>query len=137
MADVIYVIMRWLHITSVATLIGGMIFGRFVMTQAAMGLSPESRVSFQDRAAALFQPLVFAAMGGLVLSGLYNLFTNLGHTPLYHALLGVKLLLALHVFAVAILVARPGNPRAPRMMAGAAISGMAIIAISAYLRHIV
>ena len=27
MADVIYVIMRWLHIASMTTLIGGMIFG--------------------------------------------------------------------------------------------------------------
>ena len=136
MADVIYVIMRWLHISSVATLIGGMIFGRVVMTQAAGGLSPESRESFLDRAAVLYKPLVFAAMGGLVVSGLYNIFTNLGHTPLYHMLLGIKLLLVLHVFAVAILVARPKNPRRARMMAGAAMSGLGIIAISAYLRHI-
>jgi hypothetical protein len=31
---------------------------------------------------------------------------------------------------------RPHNPRRPRMMAGAAISGLTIIAIAAYLRHI-
>ena len=136
MTDVISVLMRWLHIASMATLIGGMIFGRFVMAEAAAEFAPDQRLSLQDRAAAHFKPLVFAAMGGLILSGLYNLFTNLGHTPLYHALLGVKLLLALHVFAIGILVARPGNPRAARMMAGAAISGLAIIALSAYLRHI-
>ena len=51
MNDVIFVVMRWLHISSVATLIGGMIFGRFVMTEAAGGLSPEARESFLDRAA--------------------------------------------------------------------------------------
>ena len=136
MADVIYVIMRWLHISSMATLIGGMIFGRFVMTEAAEGLSPDSRESFLDRAAVLYRPLVFAAMAGLVLSGCYNILTNLGHTPLYHMLLGIKLLLVMHVFAVAILIARPHNPRRGRMMAGAAMSGLAIIAISAYLRHI-
>jgi hypothetical protein len=51
-------------------------------------------------------------------------------------LLGIKLLLVMHVFAVAILISRPHNPRRARMMAGAAISGLAIIAISAYLRHI-
>lgn len=136
MADVIYVIMRWLHIASMATLIGGMIFGRMVMAQAAEGLSPDSRESFMDRAAMLYRPLVFTAMGGLLISGTYNILTNLGHTPLYHMLLGVKLLLVMHVFAVAILVARPHNKRRARMMAGAAISGLAIIAISAYLRHI-
>lgn len=136
MADVIYVIMRWMHIASVATLIGGMIFGRFVMTEAAGGLSPESRDSFLDRAALVYRPLVFAAMGALLISGLYNILTNVGHTPLYHMLLGVKLLLVMHVFAVAILITRPNNPRRARMMAGAAFSGLAIIAISAYLRHI-
>jgi uncharacterized membrane protein len=136
MADVIYVIMRWLHISSMATLIGGMIFGRMVMSQAAAGLSPDSRESFMDRAAMLYRPLVFAAMAGLLISGTYNMLTNLGHTPLYHMLLGVKLLLAMHVFAVAILISSPHNPRRPRMMAGAAVSGLAIIAIAAYLRHI-
>jgi uncharacterized membrane protein len=136
MADVIFVIMRWMHIASVATLIGGMIFGSAVMAQAAAGLSPESRESFMDRAAAFYRPLVFSAMGGLLISGTYNIITNLGHTPLYHMLLGIKLLLVMHVFAVAILITRPHNPRRARMMAGAAISGLAIIAISAYLRHI-
>jgi hypothetical protein len=136
MADAIYVIMRWLHIASMATLIGGMIFGRVVMSQAVEGLSPESRESFMDRAAMLYRPLVFTAMGGLLISGTYNILTNLGHTPLYHMLLGVKLLLVMHVFAVAILIARPHNKRRARMMAGAAISGLAIIAIAAYLRHI-
>jgi hypothetical protein len=51
-------------------------------------------------------------------------------------LLGIKLLLAMHVFAVTVLITRPRNPRRARMMTGAAISGLAIIAIAAYLRHI-
>jgi hypothetical protein len=89
-----------------------------------------------DRAAALYRPLVFGAMAALLISGCYNILTNVGHTPLYHMLLGVKLLLVMHVFAVAILITRPHNPRRARMMAGAAISGLAIIAISDYLRHI-
>jgi uncharacterized membrane protein len=136
MADVISVLMRWLHLSSVATLIGGMIFGRFVMTEAAGGLSPDSRESFLDRAALLYRPLVFAAMAGLVISGSYNILTIPGHRPVYHMLLGIKLMLALHVFMVAILATRPDNPRRGRQMAGAAVSGLAIIAISAYLRHI-
>jgi len=136
MADVLFVLMRWLHIASVAILTGGMIFGRLVMSQAAEGLSPDARESFLDKAAMLYRPLVFAAMGCLLISGTYNILTNLGHTPLYHMLLGIKLLLAMHVFAVAVLITRPHNKRRARMMAGAAISGLAIIAIAAYLRHI-
>src|ERR1035438_3545940 len=136
MADVLFVLMRWLHIASLAPLIGGMIFGRAVMSQAAEGLSPDSRESFMDKAAGLYRPLVFTAMGCLLISGTYNILTNLGHTPLYHMLLGIKFLLVMHVFAVAILITRPHNKRRARMMAGAAFSGLAIIAISAYLRHI-
>ncbi len=136
MNDVIYVLMRWMHLASVATLIGGMIFGRVVMSRAVEGLSPDARESFMDKAALLFRPIMFTAMAFLLISGTYNLATNVGHTPLYHMLLGIKLLLVMHVFAVAILIARPHNPRRARMMAGAAMSGLAIIAISAYLRHI-
>ncbi|HUI53997.1 MAG TPA: hypothetical protein VLY04_03440 [Bryobacteraceae bacterium] len=136
MADVLFVLMRWVHISSVATLVGGMLFGRFVMIHATDSLAADARETFLDRAAGLYQPLVFAAMAGLLISGSYNLLTIPGHRPLYHLLLGIKLLLAMHVFAVAIAVTRSQNPKRARLMAGAAFSGLAIIAISAYLRHI-
>jgi uncharacterized membrane protein len=136
MAEAIYVFLRWLHISAAVTLVGGMIFSRWVLTRAAGALAPDARDVFLDRAAAIYQPLAFAAIGALLVSGIYNVLTIPGHSPLYHALLGVKLLLAMHVFAVAILLGRPHNPRRARMTAGAAISGLAIIAIAAYLRHI-
>lgn len=134
MDDTIFILMRWLHISSVAALIGGMIFGRVAMEGAAKGLSGEARENLLDQAAARYRPLLLAAMAALLISGTYNILTFSGQTPLYHMLLGVKLLLAMHVFAVAFLVSRPHNPRRGRMMAGAAISGLAIIAISASLR---
>jgi hypothetical protein len=48
--------------------------------------------------------------------------------------LGVKLLLALHVFAVSILIVQPKNPRRVRMMTGAVISGLIILALAAWLK---
>ena len=75
-------------------------------------------------------------MLGLIVSGTYNLLTNPGHTPKYHMLLGIKLMLVLHVFAVALLITQPKNPRRARMMTGTLISGLIILAISAYLRRI-
>jgi hypothetical protein len=136
MADVLYEVMRWLHLASMATLIGGMLFARLVMARALEGVAPDARDSLVERAAALYRPFVFSAISGLVISGTYNLLTNPGHRPVYHMLLGVKLLLALHVFAVAILIVQPKNPRRVRMMTGLVISGLVIIAISAWLRHI-
>ncbi len=64
------------------------------------------------------------------------MLTNPGHSVLYHTLLGIKLLLALHVFAAALLVTRPRNPRRTRLMTGTVISGLIIVALSAYLRRI-
>ena len=42
-------------------------------------------------------------MAGLVLSGVYNYLSKPGHSVWYHALFGIKILLVLHVFSVAIL----------------------------------
>jgi putative copper export protein len=136
MGDMLGAIMRWLHYSSLATLVGGILYGRLVMLPASAALAPDEREALADRAAVAFRPFVLAAICGLVFSGLYNILTHPGHTMKYHVLLGIKLLLALHVFAVALLIARAGHPRRARMMTGVAISGMVIIAIAAYLQHI-
>jgi hypothetical protein len=75
-------------------------------------------------------------MLGLILSGTYNLLTNPGHTPKYHMIFGIKILLVLHVFAVALLITQPKNPRRARMMTGMLVSGLIILAVSSYLRRI-
>jgi hypothetical protein len=134
MTDVFFVIMRWIHIASAATLIGGLIYARLVMAPAVATLSEDARESLMKGAAALFRPFVFTAIGGLILSGTFNILTTPGHRPVYHMLLGIKLLLALHVFAVSILIVQPKNPRRVRMMTGTLISGLIILAIAAWLR---
>jgi uncharacterized membrane protein len=136
MADVLAVIMRWLHISSVATLVGGMIYGRFVVAPVIDTLPEGSKGGLDEGMAARYRALVYAAVAALVLSGLYNIFATPGHSPRYHMLLGIKLLLALHVFAVALLLVQPGAKRRTRRMTGVVISGLIIIAISAYLRRI-
>ena len=136
MGDALGVIMRWLHYSSLTTLIGGILYGRLVMVPLSAALAPDEREALGERAAVAFRPMVLAAICGFVVSGVYNILTHPGHRPIYQMLLGIKLLLALHVFAVALLIARPGHPRRTRLMTGAAISGLAIIAIAAYLQHI-
>jgi uncharacterized membrane protein len=128
------VIMRWIHIASVATLIGGLLYARLVMAPVIATLAPDAGESLASAAAERFRPFVFAAIGGLVVSGAYKLLTTPGHRPIYHMVLGVKLLLALHVFAVSILIVQPKNPRRVRMMTGTLISGLVILAIAAWLK---
>jgi uncharacterized membrane protein len=136
MPDAITTLARWLHLSSVVTLIGGILYARFVMNPATSTLSPDARAGLDNDAARRFRPLVFTAMTLLVLSGTYNFLYKNPRTVLYHALFGVKILLVLHVFAVAILASSPNNPRRARQMFGAAISGIVIILISAYLKGI-
>jgi uncharacterized membrane protein len=124
MGDGVLVVMRWLHMASMATLVGGMLYGRTVESKSPSG------------AASAFRPYVVVAMAGLIISGTFTLLQNPGHTPKYHMLLGIKLLLALHVFAVAFISTSPVNPRRARQMTGVVISGLVILAISAYLRRI-
>jgi uncharacterized membrane protein len=136
MADVLFVLMRWLHFSSFVTLIGGMIYARLVMTSAVGSLAPDTGKALGARLAAGQRPFVIAAVIGLIVSGTYNILTNPGHTPKYHMLLGIKLLLVLHIFFVAFLVTQPENPRRARQMTGTVISGLLVLAISAYLRRI-
>jgi uncharacterized membrane protein len=135
-AEALNVFMRWLHIGSVATLVGGMIYGRAVMMASTGELAPEPRHALEERAAALFRRIIAAAIVCLTLSGVYNIISYTGHSTRYHVLLGIKLLLVAHIFASGILITQPNNQRRSRQMAGAAISGLIVIAISAYLRTI-
>ena len=130
MGDVLGVIMRWLHISSVVTLIGGMLYASLAL-RGVDGAEP-----FAEKAAARFRPLVWASVVALILSGAYNVASMPGHSPRYLVLLGIKLLLVMHVFASALLAVRPHNPRRARQMTGGFLSGLLIILISAYLRRI-
>jgi uncharacterized membrane protein len=136
MSDALYVFMHWLHISSVAALVGGLLYARLAMTPASGTFAPEARETLNERAAAAFRPMVFAAIAGLIISGLYNILSSPGHTVRYHIVLGIKLLLVAHVFAAALLIVRPNNPRRARLMTSALLSGFAIILISMYLRRI-
>jgi putative copper export protein len=136
MPELLGVLMRWLHISSMATLVGGLIYARLAMTPACEALAPEGRDAIGERAAAAFRPLVFAAMTGLLVSGLYNVIITPGHSARYHALLGVKLLLAAHVFVTAVLIVQRKRERRPRLMMSACVSGLIVILIAAYLKRI-
>jgi uncharacterized membrane protein len=136
MPDALIVLMRWLHFTSFVTLLGGILYARVVVAPSLARLSKDAAEALESRTAESFRPWMIASVIGLVVSGLYNIVTNPGHSVKYHMLLGVKLLLALHVFAVAFLIVQPSNPRRTRMMTGALISGLIVIAIAAYLRRI-
>lgn len=133
---VLNVFMRFLHIVSAITLVGGVLAWRFAAIPATTALASDVRAKVGDALAAAWRPYVILAVAGLLISGVYNFLGKTGLTPAYHAVIGVKFLLALHVFAVAILAARPNNAARARQLTGVAISGVTIVALSAVLRWI-
>jgi uncharacterized membrane protein len=136
MGDILTTLMRWVHVSSVITLLGGVIYWRFVMDPSTKKISPEDYKELEESAAAHFRPIVYTVMATLVLSGIYNYLTKPGHSTLYHILFGAKILLALHVLSVTLVATNPNNPRRSRQLFGAAVSGMIIVLISAYLKFI-
>ena len=108
------------------------------MAAPALDSDPE----LLEKLARRYRHLLYAAVTGLFVSGTFNLLSHSGHTPYYHAWFGIGILLALHVFAGALLAVRsgPATPEAAnkrlRRLSGVAASGLAILLISAYLRSI-
>ena len=109
-------LMRWLHIASVVALIGGVFYARVVIGDLASG----------------FKPVAYWAIGAILISGLYNLLTKSSIPPHYYMWFGLKVLLALHVFAVTILYR--GNK--PRALTSVVIIGGGALALAVYLRWI-
>ena|SRR6185295_1858798 len=110
--------MRWLHIASVVILLGGVFYARFV----------------EGVMSARFKPWGYAAIGGILVSGTYNFLSKSTFPPHYHAWFGIKVLLALHVFAIVVMYNPERHKMKPRLLTGVAISGALILACSAYLR---
>ena len=110
--------MRWLHIASVVILLGGVFYARFV----------------EGVMSARFKPWAYAAIGGILISGTYNFLSKSTFPPHYHAWFGIKVLLALHVFAIVVMYNPERHRMKPRLLTGVAITGALILACSAYLR---
>jgi uncharacterized membrane protein len=135
-------LLRWLHLASAAVLVGGFTYARFVAAPASSGLEPVDREGFWVVLGERFRPLVYLAIAGLIVSGVYTLFMHPGHTRVYEGWFGVKMLFAAHAFAAAVLTVRTSRSTAPeearrlRRMTGIVISGMLAIFIAALLRRI-
>jgi len=118
---VLSVVMRSVHILSVVTLLGGVLFA---VTTAA----PMQR----------FAPWLRWSSVLLVLSGVFNLVTKQNIPPRYHLWFGIKMLLALHILAVSILLSRSsiGEERKTRLAKGVLATGVVVVVLSAYLRFL-
>jgi uncharacterized membrane protein len=134
---VLGVCVRWIHIASIATLIGGFFYARFIFVPAAASLSAADRESLSASAAKRFLPWIITLVVAALASGTYNYAMKGVYPPTYHMWMGIKILIALHIFSSAILYAMRGDESKRRRNAmSVVIFGWIVIAIAGYLRYL-
>src|SRR5580658_9342348 len=135
---VLGVCMRWIHIASVVTLIGGFIYARFVLAPALSSAAPAEKSRLAAAAQSAFRPLLFTVIATVLISGIYNYATKGSYPPAYHMWMGIKLLLVLHILASAILysVRQSNEAKRKRTELSIVISGLIVIGIADYLRYL-
>ena len=98
------VLSRVLHVGTAIVLVGGTVFMRCVLMQAAAGLPEAEHDALRQRLLGRWKRVVHAGIGLLLLSGFYNYIQAIPKhrgDGLYHGLLGTKMLLAVVVFFLA------------------------------------
>ena len=137
---------RILHVGTAIVLVGGTFFVRFVLLPAATAvLSDDVHAKLRAAVVGTWKRFVHAGIGLLILSGAYNYYrvivagTHKGD-PLYNALLGTKILVALILFFIAsALVGRSAKFEGMRrnsgkwMLINLALAGF-IVAVSGFLK---
>ncbi len=106
-SDLVNLVSRWLHILAAITAVGGTIFARLVVVPTLDALPADERSSLHAAMRGRWSKIVAAAIGFLLLSGLYNFMVIAMQYRLprwYHPLFGVKFLLAMVIFMVASLL---------------------------------
>lgn len=143
--DWVAVLFRWLHIIPAIVLLGGTIFMRSVALPAMAGQG--NAATWLGAVRAKWAMISGVCIALLLVSGLWNFFMyrmeEVRDTgSLYHALFGVKALLALGVFfIVSALTGRsamfePMRAKPGKMLSLAAAMGLTIVLISGVLRKV-
>ena len=138
------VLMRFLHIGSIAGLVGGALYARVALTPVLNALPEGERATAASSAQGRFRSTLFTLLVLIVISGLYNGFGPGAppHPKQWHMWFGIKMLVVLHFLTTAILwVTSPygdvaAEGKGGRRLAGLLISGAVAIFIGTYLQYI-
>ncbi|MGI8959954.1 MAG: hypothetical protein ACR2IV_09380 [Bryobacteraceae bacterium] len=139
---VYHVLFRFIHISSAIALLGGMVYARQVFVPTLNLLPEDVRLEAAGRAQKRYRTTLFTLLVLIVGSGFYNLLGGPKHTYAYEIWFGIKMLLVAHIFSAAILwVTSPYGDvkvgsRSKHRLVSAAISGLIVGLISAYLRSL-
>jgi uncharacterized membrane protein len=106
--DGLIIVSRWIHIFSVIIAVGGTVFLRLVLHPVAKAtIPPEVGSQFSPALIRRWAHVVHSCILFIILSGTYNTIVQFPlhkGQPVYHAIWGVKILLALGLFFIAIAI---------------------------------
>ena len=68
--------MRWLHILSAVTILGGFIYARYVVAPALAAYPIGEASAISNRTVNQFRPVLYTAIVTILVSGLYNYLTK-------------------------------------------------------------
>jgi uncharacterized membrane protein len=137
------VLSRMVHVGTAIVLLGGAVFSRFVLLPSAAELSEPEHDKLRAGVIGRWKRFVHGGIALLLLTGFYNFFRAIpGHKgqPLYHSLIGIKILLAFAVFFIAsAMVGRSSLAMAMRKNAKVWVGlivllGAVIVGISSYAK---
>lgn len=137
-----HIISRFIHISSVVILLGGLFYARQVLVPTFETLPEDARANAAAASQSRFRNPLFSLLVLIFASGLYNFLTGPKHGRDYQIWFGVKMLLVAHFAATAILwaISPYGDvsvkEKRKKRLLSLTISGLVIIAISAYLRSL-
>lgn len=131
------IVFLWIHIAGAVILLG------IIFTLLLLATSSFEAVAFgvnqQKLAATVFKAILISSLA-ILASGLYNYTKNLERPPIFHAILGIKILLALHIFVTSILLGRQLQNKPlmtqKRRLVVLAVSGLLVLFLAVWLNQI-
>jgi uncharacterized membrane protein len=153
--DPVTLILRWAHVLAAIVAMGGLVFARFALVPALAEVDDETRNGIHERIRRRWLPWVIGAITVLLASGLANFLLFNARVKAegwagggwmrmtnYHALFGVKFLLAMLVFYLASALVGRGagtqwarNDRAKWLSVTVGLS-LAVVLISGWMRQL-
>ena len=143
--SIVALCMRWAHILSAIVALGGSIFIRFVLMPSAQSvLDEKTHGELRNAVTRRWMKFVHTCILLFLISGFFNYLVITRHDhqgqAIYHMLFGIKFLLALVVFALAVALTSLKNWSASiranaKMWLGLLIAlAVVIVCISGYMR---
>jgi uncharacterized membrane protein len=136
-------LMQWIHVSAAVIGVGGIAFLLFLLIPSTRVLDPEQRTALMKTVQERFRWVSWSVIFLLVASGLYNVRQYYWELAWGRAwlLLTIKIVLAVAVFAVALMLTVPlpvfdkFRARRERWLTAAFALALIVILISTYLRR--